>query len=227
MLLGCHLDELVVDLQGVGTFGHLHHGVFLDRFGVRTTNSNRAVVPHIVGLIQLDLGIHVALGMHDDLLGAGLVLEAEEVGGTAVALHRPRQEPTLGLVRRQRPWRGVGAVVQAAHDQRPVRVAVEEHHHHFVAYTWDLDAAEAAACTGLGDTYPAGAVIVVFAIAVPVELDLHPAQFVGEDLLTRRADDDRGLRAGNGRFGRTQLRAERDLLAHATEGVEVAGLLAG
>ncbi|CAM3302758.1 hypothetical protein PSPL106493_18500 [Pseudomonas plecoglossicida] len=179
-----------------------------------------------MGLIQLDLGIHVALGMHDDLLGAGLVLEAEEVGLTAVALHRPGQEAALGLVRRQRPRRVVGAVVQAAHDQRAVGVAVEEHHHHFVADTRDLDAAEAAAGAGLGDADPAGAVVVELALAVPVELQLHAAQLVGEDLFTGRADDDGGLRAVDQGLAGAQLRAVGDLLAHADEAVQVTGLVA-
>jgi len=98
--------------------------------------------------------------MHDDLLSAGLVLEAEEVRIRPFTLGGPGQKTTLGLVRRQRPWRGVAAVVQAAHDKRAVRVAVEEHHHHFVADAADLDAAEAAAGAGLGDAAPAGALVV-------------------------------------------------------------------
>ncbi|MNJ29995.1 hypothetical protein D3C77_245790 [compost metagenome] len=132
----------------------------------------------------------------------------------------------MGFVGRQRPRRGVLAVVEAAHDQRAIGVTVEEHYHHFVTDPRDLDAAEATTGAGLGDADPAGAVVVVFAVAVPVELDLHPAQFVGEDFFSGRANDDGGLRPGNGRSRGGQLRAERDLLAHAREGVEVAGLLA-
>ena len=39
---------------------------------------------------------------------------------------------------------------------------------------------------GGADAHPAGAVGVVLALAVPVELHLHPAVLVGEDLLARR-----------------------------------------
>ncbi|MNM62712.1 hypothetical protein D3C81_740510 [compost metagenome] len=135
--------------------------------------------------------------MHDDLLGAGLVFKAEEVRGTAVAFHRAGQEATLGLVRRQRPGRGVAAVVQATHDQRAVGVAVQEHHHHFVADAGDQNAAEAAAGTGLGDAYPAGTLVVELAVAVPVELQFHPPQFVGIDLFAGRADDNGCLGPGD------------------------------
>ncbi|CAM3327716.1 hypothetical protein PSPL106493_20035 [Pseudomonas plecoglossicida] len=192
---------------------------------MRATDGNRPVAPHIMGLIQLDLGIHVALGMHDDLLGAGLVLEAEEVGRTAVTLHRPGQEAALSLVRRQRPRRGIGAVVQATHDQRAVGVAVEEHHHHFVFYPRNLDTAKATTGTGLRHTDPARTAVIELALAVPVELHLHPAQFVGEDFLAWRADHDGRLRASNDRPGRIALGAKRDFLAHARKGIEIARLL--
>ena len=47
-------------------------------------------------------------------------------------------------------------------------------------------------CAGPGGRHadPAGAVGVVLALAVPGELDLHPAVLVGEDLVARVADDD-------------------------------------
>ena len=42
---------------------------------------------------------------------------------------------------------------------------------------------------GRADANPARAVRVVLALAVPVELHLHAAVFVGEDLLARGPDD--------------------------------------
>ena len=45
----------------------------------------------------------------------------------------------------------------------------------------------------VADADPAGAVGVILALAVPVELDFHAAVLVGEDLVARVTDDDRGL----------------------------------
>ena len=58
------------------------------------------------------------------------------------------------------------------------------------------------------DADPARAVGVVLALAVPVELDLHPAVLVGEDLLAGRADHDGRLRPLDERLGGRPPRAE-------------------
>ena len=60
-----------------------------------------------------------------------------------------------------------------------------------------------------GDADPARAVRVELPLAVPVELDLHAAVLVGEDLLALRADDDGGLRAAHGRPGVSACGPER------------------
>ena len=65
--------------------------------------------------------------------------------------------------------------------------------------------------------------LVLLAVAVPVELDLHAAVLVGEDLLARRAHHHRGLRPLHEGLGRAAQRAELLVGAH---GREAAGQLA-
>ena len=59
----------------------------------------------------------------------------------------------------------------------------------------DVHASPVAAAPVLRDPNPAGAVGVLFAVAVPVELDLDPAVLVRVNGLARRADDDSRLGA--------------------------------
>ena len=83
------------------------------------------------------------------------------------------------------------------------------------------------AAPGLDDSDPAAAPLVSSALAVPVELDLDPAEVVGVDGLAGRADDDRALDA---RDLRARCRpGERDRRAggDAGEAVLVAAVLAG
>ena len=54
----------------------------------------------------------------------------------------------------------------------------------------------------LGDPHPAGRVLVVLPVAVPVELDLHPTVPVGEKLLPLRPDDDGRLAPRHDRLRR-------------------------
>ncbi len=110
-------------------------------------------------------------------------------------LRRARQDARLRLVGRQFPRRHLLGVVDAPGDQRLVGIAFQEVDHHFLADARDGDHAPVLARPGVRDAHPAGAVFVVLAVAVPVELHLHPAVLVGVDLVARRADDDGRLRA--------------------------------
>ena len=123
------------------------------------------------------------------------------------ALARSCEETTLGLVGRQVPGRHLHGVVHAPGDQRVVRIAIQEVHHHLLADARDVDAAIVGARPGRGDPNPAGAVLVHLPIAVPVKLHLHPAVLVGVDLLARRAHHHRRLRAGGVGFGGDALAA--------------------
>src|SRR5690554_4463868 len=95
-------------------------------------------------LVVLDVLVPVALGVDEDLLLTGPVLDAQFVetvaAGAAQAL-----EYGSGLVRRQFVGHRVGAVVQAAANQWLVRVAFEEADQHFHADARDGDAAPVVA----------------------------------------------------------------------------------
>ena len=117
-------------------------------------------------------------------------------------------------------------VVDAADDDGLVGIAFEEVDDHFLADARDGDRSPALAGPGLRDADPAGAVLVLLAFAVPVELDLHAAVLVGVDLFAAGSDDDRGLAALHeglrGDARRTEGRGERD----AFESVTVSWLVA-
>ncbi len=133
--------------------------------------------------------------MDVDLLRAFLVLEPELVGvGSAAALAGARENARLRHVRRQRVGRHLLGVVDPAGDDRLVRIAFEKIDDHFLADARDGDHAPVLARPGLRHPHPAGAVLVLLAVAVPVELDFHPAVLVGVDFVARRADDHGGLR---------------------------------
>ena len=85
-------------------------------------------------------------------------------------------------------------VVDAADDDRLVGIAFQEIDDHLLADARNVDRAPLLAGPGRADAHPAGAVGVVLALAVPVELHFHAAVLVGEDLFAARADHDRRLR---------------------------------
>src|SRR5262249_40462812 len=99
-------------------------------------------------------------------------------------------------------------VVDAAGDDRLIRITLEEGDDDFLRDARRRDRAPALAGPGMRDANPARAVLVLLAAAIPVELHLHAAVLVGVDLVTRRADDDRGLRTLHEWFWRLALRAE-------------------
>src|SRR5262245_24273899 len=159
------------------------------------------------GLVHaaLDAYVHPALRVDEDLLLVLLVLEAQLVeavaAGRRVALDVGQRLEVGQLVERH-----VLAVVDAADDDRLVRVAFEELDHDLLADARDGDEAPALAGPRMRDAEPAGAVLVALALAVPVELDLHAAVLVGEDLLAGRPDDRRGLHAYDDRGVRATSR---------------------
>src|SRR5262249_41694680 len=90
--------------------------------------------------------------------------------------------------------RGAVGVVDAAHDDRLVGVALEEVNDDLLADPWHGD--EPGFLPGVqgADADPARAVRVVLPLAVPEELHLHAPVLVGEDLRAGRPHDHRGLR---------------------------------
>ena len=126
-------------------------------------------------------------------------------------------------MRRQVVGRLVDPVVDAAGDQRLVRVALQEVDHHFHADPRDEHRAVAVAGPGLGHAHPARAVVVVLALAVPVELDLDPAMLVDVQLLAGGAGDQCGLRPAHQSLGRAQRRPPRHRVRVQGEFVAVLG----
>src|SRR5690554_6960656 len=137
-----------------------------------------AFVPFVAdadALVVLDVLIPVALGVDEDLLLAGLVLDAQFVeavtAGAAQAF-----EQAAGLVCRQLTGHRVGAVVQAATDQRLVRVAFQKTDQHFHADARDGDAAPVVAGPAAGHPQPAAGVGIGRAFAVTAGLGLDRAR---------------------------------------------------
>ncbi len=150
--------------------------------------------------------------MDVDLLLALLVLEADLVEVVAGALlGAARLDAGLGHVVRQGVGHRALGIVHAPRDDRPVRIAFEEVDDHFLADARDVDGAPVLAGPWIRHANPARRVLVVLALAIPVELDLHAAVLVGIDLLARRADDDRRLRALDDRLRGYPGRAVRRL----------------
>src|SRR5690554_975224 len=180
-----------------------------------------ALVADADALVVLDVLIPVALGVDKNLLLAGLVLDAQFVeavtAGAAQAL-----EQAAGLVCRQLVGHRVGTVVQAAGDQRLIRVAFQKTDQHFHADARDGDAAPVVAGPAAGHPQPAAGVGVGLAFAVPVELDLDPALFVTVDFFAGRAGDHGGLLAQHPGLGVAQGWAVRGVPGGGLEVVAVA-----
>src|SRR4029450_13521731 len=125
------------------------------------------------------------------------------------------------LVGGQGVGRHLFGVVDAAGDDRTVRVALEEVDDHLLADPRVEYHAPVLAGPVLRDADPAGAVLVLFSLAVPEELDFHPAVLVGVDFFALGADDHGSLRAVDARAGGAALGAEDDRVRDAGERVVV------
>src|SRR5690554_6770980 len=183
-----------------------------------------AFVPFVAdadALVVLDDLIPVALGVDENLLLARLVLDAQFVEAVAAGAAQALEQ-AAGLVFRQLTGHRVSAVVQAATDQRLVRVAFEEADQHLHADTRDGDAAPVVAGPAAGHPQPAAGVGIGLTFAVPVELDLDPALFVTVDFFAGGAGDHRSLLAQHPGFGVAQDWAVRGVPGGGGEVVAVA-----
>src|SRR5690554_6581931 len=183
-----------------------------------------AFVPFVADadtLVVLDVLIPVALGVDEDLLLAGLVLDAQFVEAVAAGAAQALEDGS-GLVRGQLTGHRVGAVVQAAGDQGLVGVAFQKTDQHFHADARDGDAAPVVAGPAAGHPQPATGVGVGLAFAVPVELDLDPALFVTVDFFAGGAGDYGGLLTQHAGFGVAQGGAVRGVPGGGLEVVAVA-----
>ena len=161
----------------------------------------------------LDRGKEILLGMETDEFDVFLVLEPELVVGLrTAALARASLEAALGFVGRQVLRRHVVLVVDGADHQRAVGVAFDEFDHCLHADARNVEAAPFLAGPGVRHAHPARGLVVLLALPVPVELELHPAILVGVDLLAGRPDHQRCLRAVHHRPRRDLRGAERAVL---------------
>ena len=120
------------------------------------------------------------------------VVAAAVAAGTQFAAAQSCQRPLC----RQMPRRHVGAVVDDADDNGVVHIPIQKLDHHLLPDARQAHLAEVLAGHGHHDAYPRRAGLVEFSQPVPVELQFDPAQFIGMNILSGRADDDGRLHAG-------------------------------
>ncbi|CPL40388.1 Uncharacterised protein [Burkholderia pseudomallei] len=176
------------------------HGAHRARMG--KPDADRKIRADRMRLVVLRQAVHVLFRLHVKFLGPQLVLEADAVIVLAPARDRLALESALRRVAGQIPRRRRNGVVEAAENQRTVRIAVHESDDHFLSDPRNVDAAEVHAGPRLAHAYPAGIRCVIACVAIPQKTDLHAAEFVGPYLVARRPDHDRGLWPARRRLGR-------------------------
>src|SRR5262249_53736906 len=182
----------------------------------------RAIVTNPVGLILLDLNVLISLRVNEQLFRAFLILEANFVEVRRVT---PPARSSLGSglrhVRRQCVRRHVLGVVHAPGNDGLVRIALDKIDNHLLADAGNGDHSPVLAGPRVGYAHPPGAVLVVLAVAIPGELDLHAAVLIGVDLIVPGTGHYRGLRARDLRLGRRAGGTELLLGGDGAEGAVV------
>src|SRR5262249_54856644 len=113
-----------------------------------------------------------------------------------------------------------------AQNHRAVRITFKEIDHDFLPHTRQANKTKTFASAAGTESAPARAIGVLLALAVPVELNLGPAVFVGEDGFAGRADPGGGLQALHYRLRRDARWPERQAGGQARELVSVNQLIA-
>src|SRR5262245_44468209 len=153
---------------------------------------DRAVILDVLRLVMLDGGVHVVLAVQGDLFLALCVIEDQAVVaaplGRAVGLEAA-DHFFLGKLARGH----LLGVVDAADDDGLVRVAFEKIDDDLLPNARHVGDAPAFASPDRRNSHPAGAIGVVFAFAVPVELDLDTAIFIAKNLFAGGTNDNRRL----------------------------------
>src|ERR1039457_1784660 len=190
-------DALVAfrDFDGLVTLRH--------RLGLIVLNLRDAIVAHLPRFVVLHQGRKILFRLYADQFAALLVLERKHVEIVCPALRAaPRLDPADRLIIGQRPGRHQVGVVHAAHHDRLIDIAFQEIHNHFLANSRDVDRTPLLARPKRGDAHPTGAVDVVLARSVPMELDLHAAILVVQNLLAGGAHHSRRLYPAHARHRR-------------------------
>src|SRR5690606_29463791 len=172
-------------------------------------------------LIVLDVLVPVSLGMNINLLGALPVLDAQLVVALAAGAAEGLED-AAGLVRRQFVGRNMFGVIQAAGDQRLVRIAFEKGDQHFHTDARNGDAAITVAGPAARYAQPATALVVQQAFAIPIKLDFHTTIFIAVDFFAGWAGHYGGLAAEHLGFRILEWRAIRYVPGGGGEMVAVA-----
>src|ERR1017187_9467975 len=173
------------------------------------------VVADRVGLVRLYRDFLIPLGVDRQELRAPLVLEADLVVVRRTAAERAAAlDAALRLVSGQVVWWHALRVVDAADDDRLIHVSFEKIDHDLLADAGNVNRAPGMAGPRRRDPNPAGAVAVVLAFTVPVELHLDARVLVRENLLARGPYNDGGLcspdRGNRSDAGRAEGQRDRE-----------------
>ena len=126
---------------------------------------------------------------------AKLVEVLSAAGLTAAAL-----DARLRLVIRQSVRRHFTCVVNAADNNRLVWIAFEEINDDFLVDSGNVNHAPLFSRQQSSNPHPTGAILVKFALAVPVKLHFHTAVFVSKNFFAFGTDDDGSLGTLHHRF---------------------------
>src|SRR5262249_12966986 len=138
--------------------------------------------------------VAVFLGVEVDFLGALLVLEPQLVKVVGAAAQAAAAfEAALRLVGGGGVGRHLIGVVNAAHDDRLIRVAFLECDDDLLADTGNVDDPPLFTSPERADADPARTIGIFFSLAVPEKLHFHSPVLVGEDFLARWTHNNRRL----------------------------------
>src|SRR5262249_16943332 len=139
-----------------------------------------AVVDDMSAFVMLDLGIHVELAVNLNQFRPFGIVKGDFVI-TSATLRAVRLTTTNHPFPGKIPWRHLTGVIHTTSDDRPIGIALDEINDYFLPDARNMDAAPGLSRPGIGDTHPAGAVLVFLSFAVPEKLHLNPAIFVSKD----------------------------------------------
>ena len=153
--------------------------------------------------VVFDVDVHILFGVKVDFLFARPVFDAEFVEAArplaAGSGHAPEHGP--GLVFRQFIRRHGSRVVETPGDDRAIRIAFQKGDNDLLPDAGDRHASVFQTRPALGRAYPAACVPVPLSLAIPEELNLHPAVFVRIYFLAGGTGDKGGLIAHDPVFG--------------------------
>src|SRR6516164_894854 len=110
-------------------------------------------------------------------------------------------------------------IIDTPNDDWLVRVALNKSNKHFLAEPRPERGSPTLSRKRLPNPDPAGAVLVVFAFAIPIELHFYPAVFVDKDLLSGRAGNKSVLDPRDKRHGCFTCGPVRELNRNARKSV--------